>query len=180
MLTLTILGEELFDNDTNTFSYKDIVTVELEHSLVSLSKWESIYERPFLSKNEMTNEELLTYFKCMILSPNVSPDIVERFSDANIKEIQDYILSKQTATWFADAPGAPKSNEPITAELLYYWMTIFNVSFECQYWHLNRLFTLLRVCNLKAAKPKKMSRGEIAARNREINAKRRAEWGTTG
>jgi hypothetical protein len=85
-----------------------------------------------------------------------------------------------TATWFSDQPGAPKSREVITAEVIYYWMTVFNIPFECEHWHLNRLFTLIRICNIKQSKPEKMSRAEIARRNRELNAQRKAQLGTTG
>jgi hypothetical protein len=116
----------------------------------------------------------------MTVTPNISEDIFQKLSEENTELVTKYIEAKMTATWFNEAPGAPKSRDVITAELIYYWMIIFNIPFECEHWHLNRLFTLIRVCNIKQAKPKKMTRSEIAARNRELNAQRKAQLGTKG
>lgn len=180
MLTIVVLGTEMFDETKQEFVIEGGITLELEHSLVSLSKWESQYEKPFLGKNEKTTQEVFDYIKFMILNPNIPPEVYENLSEDNIKAINEYIDAKMTATWFHDPPGAPASRDVITAELVYYWMITFQIPFECQYWHLNRLFTLIRICNLKQAKPKKMSRAEMAARNRELNAQRRAQLGTSG
>jgi len=170
----------MFDDESQEFITKDDVTLELEHSLVSLSKWESKHEKPFLGKADKTNDEVLDYIKCMVLTPNVPDQVFSKFSEKNFTEINDYIEAKMTATWFNEVPGAPKSRDVITAELVYYWMVVFQIPFECETWHLNRLFTLIRICNVKQSKPKKMSRSEIAARNRELNAQRRAQLGTSG
>lgn len=180
MLTIVVPGEEYFDNSKQEFVTKGDVTLELEHSLVSLSKWESKFEKPFLSTKDKTTEETIGYIIAMVLTPNVPPEVFSKLSQRNFDEINDYIEAKMTATWFHDMPGAPKSREIITSELIYYWLTVFNIPFETQYWHLNRLFTLIRVHNIKSAKPTKMSRGEIAARNREMNAQRRAQSGSRG
>lgn len=180
MLTIIVPGVEMYDEQTEKFVTHGDTTLVLEHSLVSLSKWESIHEKPFLDKADKSTEETLSYIKVMTVTRNVPDKVYERLSEDNIREINEYIDAKMTATWFSDAPGAPKSKEIITAELIYYWMITFEIPFECEKWHLNRLFTLIRVCNVKQAKPKKMSRSEIAARNRELNARRKAELGTKG
>jgi len=180
MLTIVVPGVEMFDEKSQEFITKDDVTLDLEHSLISLSKWESIYEKPFLGKGERTSEEILGYVKAMTLTSNVPDAVFLKLSEDNVMAINKYIDSKMTATWFSEPPGAPASRDVITAELIYYWMITFQIPFECEKWHLNRLFTLIRVCNIKQAKPTKMSRSEIAARNRELNAQRRAQLGTKG
>jgi hypothetical protein len=180
MLRIIIPGEEFFDDNTQEFVTVGDATLELEHSLASLSKWESIYEKPFLGKEEKTSEEVLGYIKAMTIGPEIPPEVFSRINDQNILQINEYIDAKMTATWFVDRPGAPKTHEIITAELIYYWMITFQIPFECENWHLNRLFTLIRVCNIKNATPKKMSRSELAKRNRDLNAQRRAQLRTTG
>lgn len=180
MLTIIVPGVEMFDEETQEFVTKGDVTLELEHSLVSLSKWESKHEKPFLGKDEKTVEEVSDYIRCMFLTPEVPEEVFLRLSESNIKAVNDYLDARMSATWFNDPPGAPGSRDVITSELIYYWMVTFQIPFECEMWHLNRLFTLIRVCNVKQAKPKKMSRTEIAARNRELNIQRRKQLGTAG
>jgi hypothetical protein len=180
MLIIVVPGVELFDESQQEFTTRDDVTLELEHSLVSLSKWESKHEKAFLGKVEKTTDEILDYVKLMVVTPEVPEEVFAKLSEQNYEAINEYIDAKMSATWFNEPPGAPRSREIITAELIYYWMITFQIPFECQYWHLNRLFTLIRVCNVKSAKPKKMSRAEIGARNRELNAQRRKQLGSKG
>jgi hypothetical protein len=180
MLTIIVPGVEMFDDQSQEFVTQGDVTLELEHSLVSLSKWESKHEKPFLGKQEKTTEETLDYVRCMIVTSNVSEEVISKFSEENLIAVNKYIDSKMTATWFNEPPGAPKSRDVITAELIYYWMVVFQIPFQCEHWHLNRLFTLIRVCNIKQSKPKKMTRSELAARQRELNAQRREQLGSKG
>lgn len=179
MLTITVGATDVFDDDTDTFGKQGGVELQLEHSLVSLSKWEAIHEKPFLDKKEKTKEEVLSYIECMLLDENTPAEILENLSNETFLQINEYIERKMTATWFSEQGGGP-NREIITSELVYYWMTAYQIPFECQHWHLNRLFTLIRICGLKQEKPKKMTPGEVARRNRELNAQRKAQLGTKG
>jgi len=172
----------MFDEAANEFVTRGDVVLELEHSLVSLSKWESTFEKPFLTAKEKTPEEILEYIKAMVLTPEVSDNVFERLSQENLESINTYIEAKHSGTSFPDVGGrkAPMVQEIATSELIYYWMTVFNIPFTCENWNLNRLFTLIRICNAKQEKPQKMSKSAIAARNRELNAQRKAQLGTKG
>lgn len=180
MLTIIIEGEEVYNEEEETFEKFNDVKLDLEHSLVSVSKWESNYKKPFLTSVVKTSEEIFDYIKYMVLTPDVNLDVLYRCSQKNLDAIQEYIDSSQSATTFGSMPERRGSGEIITSELIYYWIVSFNIPFECQYWHLNRLFSLIRICNIKNSKPKKMSRTELAQRNRELNAQRKAKLGTSG
>lgn len=180
MLRITVSRTELFDEETQEFVTSGGVDLELEHSLVSLSKWESKFEKAFLDRASKTTEETIGYVEAMCLTPEIPPEVFQKLSDKDFSDITDYIDAKMTATWFSDVTTPSTNSEAITSELIYYWLIAFNIPFEVETWHLNRLFTLIKVCNIKNAKPKKMSFAEVAARNRELNAKRRAESGSRG
>jgi len=180
MLTIIVGSTSSFDDKTQQFVETGGVEIQLEHSLVSLSKWESIHEKPFLGEVDKSPEEILDYVQGMIVTPNPPGDFLQKLSKENLEDINAYIERKMTATWFSEQPGSPRSREVITSELVYYWMTIFQIPFECETWHLNRLFTLIRICNVKQSKPQKMSRAEMTRRNRELNEQRKAQLGTKG
>lgn len=180
MLTITIEGDEIYNEQTNEFSTFGDVVIHLEHSLLSVSKWESKYQKPFLSSWDKTPEEIFGYVKAMLIDPDLDPDVLNGCSQKNIEEIQAYIESTQSATTFGMMPEHRGPGEVITAELIYYWMVAFTIPFECERWHLNRLFSLIRICNIKNSKPTKMSRNALAQRNAELNAKRRADLNTKG
>lgn len=180
MLTIVIPGVEHFDELTQEFVHREEFVIELEHSLVSLSKWESVFEKPFLASTKKTSEEIFSYINAMCLTKNTPVEIFQRLSENNLDEINTYINAKMSATWFNEPKMPSRQNEVITAELIYYWMISFNIPIEFENWHLNRLFTLIKICNLKQQKPKKMSRSEVLSRNRALNDKRRAQLGTNG
>jgi hypothetical protein len=179
MLTITVLGTETFNETTSEFGTEGDVILELEHSLVSLSKWESEFEKPFLTNDPKSLEEIIGYVRAMCLDPKVPKDIFQKLSGANFQEINSYIDAKMSATWFNDRGSSP-SREVVTSELIYYWMTVYSIPFICETWHLNRLFTLIRICNVKQDKPKQMSRADQAVEQRRINAERRARFNSTG
>ena len=180
MLTIIVPGVELFDENNQEFTYSESVILELEYSLVSVSKWESIHEKPFLDNKTKSTDETFSYIQAMTLTPNIPPEVFQRMTQRNLEDIHNYIDAKMTATWFHENPNAPRSREIITAELIYYWMINFNIPVEFENWHLNRLLTLIKICNIKSAKPRKMSQSEVSARNRELNAQRRMQLGTRG
>lgn len=182
MLTIILPATESYDEVLEQFVYSEEVVLELEHSLVSLSKWESKFRKPFLGKEKKTDEEVIFYIEAMTVSSNFSKEVYNRLTIKDVEEINAYISSTESATTFSDAHErrGPGRAEVITSELVYYWMTVYNIPFECQHWHLNRLFSLLRICNIKNSKEKKMSRSAAAAQQRSLNAQRRAQLGTSG
>lgn len=179
MLNLTVTIKEGFDERNEAFVPIEAFALALEHSLASLSKWEAHFEKPFLTNDEKTSEEILWYVKAMIITPDVPEDVLMKLSEKNLQEINEYINAKMTATRFREDNTRP-SREIITSEIIYYWMISFNIPFECEHWHLNRLMTLIQVCSKKNEPAKKLSMAEVAARNRELNARRKAELNTTG
>lgn len=180
MLSITIPEAEMFNENTQEFICTKEQTLYLEHSLVSLSKWESKWCKPFLTKQEKTYEETIDYIKCMTLTPHVSPEVYNLITNKNIEEVNSYIKAPMTATTFSKGQSSGISHEIVTSELIYYWMLELKIPFECQKWHLNRLLTLIKVCNVKNTPPKKMSRREILNRNHAINEARKKQLNTTG
>lgn len=180
MLQITIPSRELWDEEHSEFINVKEQVLQLEHSLVSISKWEAKWCKVFLSKKDKTYEETIDYIKCMTITQNVNPYIYKCLTKENIEQINNYISAPMTATWFSDEKESPSNREQVTSELIYYWMIAFNIPFDCQRWHLNRLLTLIKVCNIKNKDPKKMSKREIMNRNAALNAARRKQLNTRG
>jgi hypothetical protein len=181
MLKITVPAAEFWDEVNEEFIYTKEQTLQLEHSLVSLSKWESKWNKAFLGKQEKTNDEIVDYIRCMTMTQNVSPDVYLRLTSANFAAINEYIEAPMTATFFHDEKIGGRNRDVITSELIYYWMISYNIPVDiCQKWHLNRLLTLIRVCSIKNAPPKKRSRRDIISRNASINAANRKRYASKG
>mgnify|MGYP001325930399 CR=1 FL=1 len=180
MLIITTEDTEYYNEETSEFVSVKGRSVELEHSLVSLSKWESVWCKPFLGKDEKTKDQLIDYIRCMTITKNVPDEFYFTLSSNLIDTINKYIDHKMTATTFSEMHNAPRNSEVVTAELIYYWMISLSIPFECQKWHLNRLLTLIRVCSIKNAPGKKMPKNAILSRNAAINAARKQQLNTKG
>ena len=176
---MTINSREEWNETSQEFVYTKGQALQLEHSLVSISKWEAKWCKPFLSKDPKTYEETIDYIRCMTLTQNVDPKIYTMLSRENIQKVNEYIEAPMTATYVREQPG-PKSHEIITSELIYYWMISYSIPFECQKWHLNRLLTLIRVCSIKNAPVKKQNPRDIMSRNAALNAARRKQLNSKG
>ena len=158
-------------------------TLLLEYSLISVSKWESKYKKAFLNSSvPKTREESIYYIKCMSLNKNISDELYNSLTDSEIDQINKYIDDPMTATWFSEdkQKRGRRSSEVITSELIYYWMVALQIPTEYEKWHLNRLMTLIRICEIKQQDPKKMKKSDIYARNRALNASRRKATGSRG
>lgn len=184
MLTIVVPGVDSFDQDESKFTTVGDFELQLEHSLVSLSKWEQEWEEPYLSNKPKTSEQTISYIKKMTLTPDVPDEIYTRFSNENYDSIRNYIQAKMTATWFNDQ-GQKPSREIITAEIIYYWMFSLQIPLECENWHLNRLLTLIRVFDAKNAKhnpnqQQRKSPSQMAAERRALNDQRRRQYNSRG
>lgn len=184
-LKIEVAATTLFNEKTERFIEVKPTTLTLEHSLIAISKWESKYHIPFLKEDEKTPEQLDYYFKCMTINQNVDPYVYNALTATQQKEILDYIHDPMTATWFGDDKNKPgkgrgRKTEVITSELIYYWMVALQIPSEYEKWHLNRLLTLIQVCNSYNQPPKKMSKSEIIRNNDALNAARRAAMHTRG
>lgn len=195
MLTITIPKQEYWDTRKQEFVQWNAVTFRLEHSLVSLSKWESKWHVPFFGNEGITREQMVDYVRCMTVTQGIDPAVYQRLTEANMKAIYQYMDDPMTATWFAGEqkpwePKTPQKNKPrskikakakpLTSEVIYSRMFAAQIPLECEKWHLNRLFTLIRVCNEEQKPPKKMSKREALSRQRALNEKRLKEFGTKG
>lgn len=187
MLKITIPGVEQYDPVQNLFYTTKETTLVLEHSLVSISKWESKWKIPFLNNKGMTRLQLQDYVKCMTISQNVDPLVYNALTKENYEEIMKYLEDPMSATTINEknlpkgAPGGGgRRGQTVTSELIYYWMTALNIPFECQKWHLNRLMMLIRVASIEQQPPKQMSKRDIMSQNKALNAARRAKMHSKG
>lgn len=179
MLEIVLPELEYWDEQKQEFVYAKEQKLQLEHSLVSLHKWESKWCRPFLGKGEKTPEETLDYIKCMTVTQNVKPETYSRLTKKHIDQIVEYIGAPMTATTFSKTNERP-SREIVTAELIYYWMIALNINWDCRKWHLNQLLTLIRVCNIKNEPPKKRSRRDLINQYADLNKARKQQLNSKG
>ena len=181
MLTITIPASEYYNQAEDKFySLGKPQTITMEHSLVSISKWEAIWHKPFLSESKKTLEESISYARCMTLTQNVKPEVYNFLSKENFKEINAYIEDPMTASTVSETKKGGHQKEIVTSELIYYWMIALNIPMKCEKWHLNRLLMLVRICEAKQEPAKKMSKSEIMRNNRALNAARRKASGSRG
>jgi len=184
MLQIVVPKQELFDESNDTFVQIPETQLKLEHSLLSISKWESKWCKPFLKVNDddkLTSIEFLDYIRCMTLNANsISKDVYNALTYDNLNVIKNYMNSPMTASTVRDSRSAnPYKREVVTSELIYYWMIAYQIPFECEKWHINRLIMLIKICNAKN-NPTKMSKRDIYAQNRQLNAARRKALHTKG
>ena len=180
MLSITIPDTELFNDAEQQFYVIKGGTIQLEHSLVSVSKWESKWKKSFFLKNNKSTEEILDYIRCMTITQNVNPYLYKCLTQENMRCIKEYIDDPMTATTISNPKKNSGNNGVITSEILYYYMIALGIPFECQKWHLNRLIMLMRVCSIKNSKPQKMPKGDYLAHRRALNEQRKKALHTHG
>lgn len=180
MLRITIPAIELWDERTQEFVGSKEQTLQLEHSLVSIQKWESRWNKAFLSKKGMSYDETVDYIRCMTLTQNVDPDVYNLITARHIDQVNEYIGKPMTATTFVEEKAGKKNSEVVTAEVIYYWMVALQIPPEYRKWHLNQLLSLIRVVNLKNTPPKKMRNRDITSQNAALNAARRKRLNSRG
>lgn len=181
MLTIAIQGDELWDEESELFTYTDDIVLQFEHSLVSLSKWEAKFHKLFLTPDKKTEEEMVGYVKAMLLTPDVPDEVLNRMTEAQILSIDEYINDPMTGSTISDLQhSGPKTSERLSSELIYFWMSQYQIDKDCETWHLNRLFTLIKIHHAKSQKPKKIPKQKAAQTMAEINAARKARLGTSG
>ena len=180
MLELRVPGQEFWDDEKEEFTYGKDVVLQLEHSLISISKWEAKHHKAFLTKRINSQDEMNDYIRCMVINRNVDPTVFSRLTVENLQDINEYIENPMSATYLGNdrETGGPK--DTITSELIYYWMITYNIPAEYQKWHINRLMALINVCSRKSSPGKKMPNRTILQKNAALNAKRRAMLGTKG
>ena len=181
MLSVVIPGGEFYSEEEGVFFTTSTTTLRLEHSLLSISKWEAKWKKPFLDRHEKkTYEESIDYIRCMTLTQNVDPNLYYGITQEIMDQVNAYISDPHTATKITDRSNRGPNRRIVTSELIYYWMAVNNIPMECQKWHLNRLFTLLQIFNVIQNGEKKMSKADIISQNRALNEARRKAMKTKG
>lgn len=181
MLRIEVPEQEFYDEEHEEFITVKAQTITMEHSLISLSKWEARWKKPYLSKEPKTKAEIIDYFRCMTIGQAPEPYVYQALSKENLEKIADYISDPMTATTIYEYDKRGSNRETVTSELIYYWMIAQQIPTEYEKWHLNRLMTLIKVCAIKNnPNQKKMSRQAIAKQNRALNAARKKKYGTRG
>lgn len=180
MLQITIPAGEMWDEIEEEFITVKEQILKFEHSLISVSKWEEKWCKSFFSHEKKSAEETVDYIRCMLLTPNVDDSVFNRLSVNDIKKIDAYIEAPMTATTIHDNRPPKRNGEILTSELIYYDMISLHIPFECQKWHLNRLLTLIKICDIKSSPPRNMSKKEIMRRNAALNAARRKKYNSRG
>lgn len=180
MLTITVQGDELWDDEAEVFRYTDSVVLKFEHSLISLSKWEAKFHKLFLTPEKKTEDEMFGYIQAMLVSPDSAENTLQNLTEDHIRSIDEYINDPMTGTTISELPTRGRTSEQISSELIYFWMSQYQIDKGCETWHLNRLFTLIKIHHAKNQKPEKMSRQKQVQTMAEINASRKAKLGTSG
>lgn len=180
MLTVHVPAQEFYNEATGEFENVAACTLQLEHSLISLSKWEAKWKKPFIDQEGLTRAEILDYIRCMTINQNVDPKVYAAMSAADFERIKNYIADPATATKVYDRrPGKTGRREIITSEVIYWQMIYLGIPFECEKWHLNRLLMLIKVCSIKGTN-NPMSEAALFAQNKQLNAARRAAMNSKG
>lgn len=179
MLEFELKETEFWDPVLEEFVVVEPQTLELEHSLYSISKWEEKTKKPFLTADEKTLDDLILYVQCMALPKKIDSTVARLVLTKHSQEFQQYLEDPMTATTFHE-DNSRHNREIVTAELVYYWMTAAQIPFETQYWHINKLMTLIRIAGIKSQPPKKMGKHGTMKSNAAINAARRAKLGSAG
>lgn len=181
MLTIYIKGQTLWDERSQMFIDVNDTVIQLEHSLLSLSKWEAKHHKAYLKKGiKLTVEEKIDYLRCMTINKNVNPYAYYLLTEDQLNQISDYTNDPQTATVFMENKEPKHTSSFITSELIYYYMFSLNIPMECQKWHLNRLLTLIKLCNIKNSPPKKQSSESTIKQYAALNAARRKRMHSRG
>lgn len=181
--TIIIPGDQLWDPVNNRFLKKSDVRIVVEHSLLSVSKWEQKWKVNFIGNKDLTTEQFLDYIRCMCITPNIDPEIFQKLPMSTIEEITNYIADPMTATTITEPPGKQQKSKYkiLTNEVIYYWMTALQIPFDpCERWHLNRLLVLIKIASIEQQPDKKMSKADAMRQQRSLNAARRARFGTKG